>query len=126
MSEGIPCPFCSAPNSGVRDSRPAGHAVPTVRRRRLCSSCGRRFTTWETYAAPTHGVAADLMRVPGLIETLAATLAQLQATLDAFSGVAEMLEADADIRRVPPRRRRRVNGEGVLPGEEVPHERTAQ
>ncbi|PHR56805.1 MAG: transcriptional regulator NrdR [Robiginitomaculum sp.] len=40
------CPFCASDDSQVKDSRHTedGH---TIRRRRLCSSCGARFTTFE-------------------------------------------------------------------------------
>lgn len=40
------CPFCSSEDTQVKDSRQAedGNAV---RRRRLCSKCGGRFTTFE-------------------------------------------------------------------------------
>jgi transcriptional repressor NrdR len=40
------CPFCNDLDSRVLDSRPAeGGSV--IRRRRECSSCSRRFTTYE-------------------------------------------------------------------------------
>ena len=40
------CPFCGALDTQVKDSRPGeDHAV--IRRRRLCMSCGQRFTTFE-------------------------------------------------------------------------------
>jgi len=40
------CPFCGNPDSQVKDSRPAedGNAI---RRRRHCTACGARFTTFE-------------------------------------------------------------------------------
>jgi transcriptional repressor NrdR len=40
------CPFCSNPDSKVVDSRPDKDGS-TIRRRRECESCGRRFTTHE-------------------------------------------------------------------------------
>src|SRR6185312_4985753 len=40
------CPFCSADDDKVVDSRPADDAA-TVRRRRECLVCGKRFTTYE-------------------------------------------------------------------------------
>ena len=40
------CPFCSFIDTQVKDSRPSqDHAA--IRRRRLCPSCGSRFTTFE-------------------------------------------------------------------------------
>ncbi len=41
------CPFCSYVDSKVVDSRPADEGN-SIRRRRECLSCGRRFTTYET------------------------------------------------------------------------------
>ena len=41
------CPFCSHPESKVVDSRPADEGS-SIRRRRECLSCGKRFTTYET------------------------------------------------------------------------------
>jgi transcriptional repressor NrdR len=40
------CPWCGADDTKVVDSRPAEDGT-TIRRRRACSSCGRRFTTFE-------------------------------------------------------------------------------
>lgn len=40
------CPFCGELNTQVKDSRPAeDHAA--IRRRRVCTECGGRFTTFE-------------------------------------------------------------------------------
>ena len=41
------CPFCRHDDSRVVDSRPAEEGT-LIRRRRECTSCGRRFTTSET------------------------------------------------------------------------------
>ena len=40
------CPFCSEKDTKVVDSRPKKDDT-IVRRRRLCKSCNRRFTTYE-------------------------------------------------------------------------------
>ena len=40
------CPYCSFSESKVIDSRPAEEGT-TIRRRRECLSCGKRFTTYE-------------------------------------------------------------------------------
>ena len=40
------CPFCGNNDTQVKDSRPAEDHV-AIRRRRLCPSCGGRFTTYE-------------------------------------------------------------------------------
>jgi transcriptional repressor NrdR len=41
------CPFCSAPDTRVIDSRLANDG-DQVRRRRECASCNERFTTYES------------------------------------------------------------------------------
>ncbi len=41
------CPFCSAPETKVIDSRLANEG-DSVRRRRECLTCSERFTTFET------------------------------------------------------------------------------
>ena len=40
------CPFCSSENTKVIDSRPADDNY-SIRRRRICDECGKRFTTYE-------------------------------------------------------------------------------
>ena len=41
------CPFCAHPESKVVDSRPAEEGA-SIRRRRECLACHKRFTTYET------------------------------------------------------------------------------
>ena len=41
------CPYCGYGESKVIDSRPADENS-SIRRRRECLSCGKRFTTYET------------------------------------------------------------------------------
>lgn len=40
------CPFCQSDDSQVKDSRPT-EDNSSIRRRRVCSACGARFTTFE-------------------------------------------------------------------------------
>ena len=40
------CPFCNQDNTRVVDSRPVEDSN-AIRRRRMCDSCGKRFTTYE-------------------------------------------------------------------------------
>lgn len=40
------CPYCSNDNTRVIDSRPADDNC-SIRRRRICDDCGKRFTTYE-------------------------------------------------------------------------------
>lgn len=40
------CPYCGGEDTQVKDSRPTEDGA-AIRRRRVCSSCGGRFTTFE-------------------------------------------------------------------------------
>ncbi len=40
------CPYCASDNTQVKDSRPTEDSN-AIRRRRVCNSCGGRFTTFE-------------------------------------------------------------------------------
>ena len=46
------CPFCSFEDSKVVDSRPTDEGT-SIRRRRECLHCGKRFTTYEDGGAHT-------------------------------------------------------------------------
>ena len=43
----VKCPFCNYQDSKVVDSRPTDEGT-SIRRRRECLQCGKRFTTYET------------------------------------------------------------------------------
>jgi transcriptional repressor NrdR len=58
------CPSCGQPDTRVIDSRGIREDY-TIRRRRLCSHCGRRFTTFETTGSTNLTVIkSDDTRVP--------------------------------------------------------------
>jgi transcriptional repressor NrdR len=40
------CPYCGSLDTQVKDSRPTDDSA-SIRRRRVCSGCGGRFTTFE-------------------------------------------------------------------------------
>jgi transcriptional repressor NrdR len=40
------CPYCGKEDTRVIDSRPADGDT-SIRRRRICDACGKRFTTYE-------------------------------------------------------------------------------
>jgi len=57
------CPFCKADDDRVVDSRTSGGGY-IIRRRRECSNCGRRFTTYERIETmPLRVVKKDGTRV---------------------------------------------------------------
>jgi transcriptional regulator NrdR family protein len=55
---GVRCPYC-AENSLVIDSRPVDDGV---RRRRVCATCERRFTTFEIVTDRDPAVFAKMLR----------------------------------------------------------------
>jgi transcriptional repressor NrdR len=58
------CPFCRVDKDRVVDSR-AGDNAATIRRRRECLQCGRRFTTYERIEEnPMRVIKKDGRRMP--------------------------------------------------------------
>lgn len=58
------CPFCGEENTRVIDSRPA-EDNSSIRRRRHCDTCGKRFTTYEKVEAiPLVVIKKDMVREP--------------------------------------------------------------
>ena len=58
------CPFCNRDNSKVVDSRPV-EDTNSIRRRRMCESCGKRFTTYEKVETiPLSVIKKDQTREP--------------------------------------------------------------
>jgi len=56
------CPYCGNDNTRVVDSRPVDENT-AIRRRRLCDSCGKRFTSYEkAETIPLRVVKKDQMR----------------------------------------------------------------
>ena len=81
---GIACPHCGNAEQQVRDSRPSGDAI---RRRRLCLTCGLRFTTFESFAVETPLLRA--LRRHGAVSRLTVRQEQLLLMLvDLFAGSA--------------------------------------
>lgn len=58
------CPFCNTPDTKVVDSRTSDEGE-IIRRRRVCPSCGRRFTTYEKIETfPLMVIKKDQTREP--------------------------------------------------------------
>ncbi len=58
------CPFCGEDNTRVIDSRPADDNN-SIRRRRECDDCGKRFTTYEKVETiPLIVIKKDKVREP--------------------------------------------------------------
>lgn len=60
------CPKCNFYDTTVKDSRPA-HDKRAIRRRRLCNSCGHRFTSYEVYAREVDE-SGDFIQLPPTYE----------------------------------------------------------
>ena len=62
------CPFCGEDNTKVIDSRPADDNS-SIRRRRQCERCGKRFTTYEIcsnmYQPDSNDTKSDKSSEPG-------------------------------------------------------------
>ena len=58
------CPYCGIENTKVIDSRPAEDNY-SIRRRRMCDVCGKRFTTYEKIeTVPLVVIKKDMNREP--------------------------------------------------------------
>lgn len=57
------CPYCSNTDTSVLESRMASDGS-SIRRRRLCESCGKRFTTYER----VEGVDLSVVKKSGDVE----------------------------------------------------------
>ncbi|WP_062312893.1 transcriptional regulator NrdR [Demequina rhizosphaerae] len=112
------CPFCRNPDSRVVDSRTADDGS-SIRRRRECPACGRRFTTVETASlsvAKRNGVTEPFSRdkiVSGVKKAcqgrpvsdddLALLAQKVEETVRA-SGQAEVNALDVGLAILPPLR----------------------
>lgn len=102
------CPFCQAPDSRVIDSRELGNGE-SIRRRRECQRCARRFTTYERVEAVSlYVVKKDGRREeydPRKLRTsvrIASTKRPIsEAAIDALVGDVERALSDLGQREVP-------------------------
>lgn len=62
------CPFCGCDDTQVKDSRDADDNT-AIRRRRECSECGSRFTTFERVQLRELVVVKKTVRKPCLTVT---------------------------------------------------------
>lgn len=92
------CPFCRAPDSRVIDSRELSGGE-TIRRRRECPACGRRFTTYER----VEGVSLTVVKRDGrrqefdpakLRQKLRVALTKRPVGEDAIDALLARVEAD--------------------------------
>lgn len=91
------CPFCGYTESKVVDSRPADESA-TIRRRRECLSCGKRFTTYETVERmPVIVIKRDGTREPfdreKLINSMLRAIEKRSVTLEDLERAAANIES---------------------------------
>ena len=70
------CQFCNCPDSRVVDSRPTEEGA-SIRRRRECVNCGRRFTTYEKVELPQLLVIKEEITTKQIGEMVMQSLRQL-------------------------------------------------
>jgi transcriptional repressor NrdR len=93
------CPFCRHRGNRVVDSRMSGDGV-TIRRRRMCASCKRRFTTYERVeeAAPMV-VKKDSRREPydrnKVIAGIKRACEKRPVSMETIEEIADRIEAAA-------------------------------
>lgn len=90
------CPYCADGSSRVLDSREVGRGV---RRRRICQSCGQRFTTYESQPAPAFTVVKRDGRVEGydrmkLLRSIQAACYKRPVSASSIEEAIDRLEAD--------------------------------
>lgn len=105
------CPFCSAPDTRVVDSRLAGEG-DQVRRRRECTACKSRFTTYEKVELSLPAIVKadgsrqrydeDKLRT-GLLRALHKRPVAREAVEVALSRISRQLSADGE-REIPSRK----------------------
>jgi transcriptional repressor NrdR len=92
------CPFCGYSESKVVDSRPADEGA-TIRRRRECLSCQKRFTTYEIMERlPLVVIKRDGSRQPfdkmKLLNGMLKACEKRQVPLQVLEGIANEIEQE--------------------------------
>ncbi len=82
------CPFCGHENTRVIDSRPA-EENNSIRRRRVCDECDKRFTTYEK----VETISSIGRRYAVLYESLSATAGGLD-----LDTIADLASGDESLR----------------------------
>ena len=101
------CPFCRNPDSRVVDSRLSDDGS-SIRRRRQCTECGRRFSTMETASLSVtkrSGVAEPFSRSRPVTDDDLAKLAQEVEESIRASGAAEIDANDVGLAILAPLQR---------------------
>ncbi|MHB8156899.1 MAG: transcriptional regulator NrdR [Desulfocucumaceae bacterium] len=92
------CPYCGFSDSRVLDSRPVEDGN-SIRRRRECGGCSRRFTTYESFdEVPLMVVKKDSRREPfnkkKLLAGLAKACQKRPVPMEKLAAAADTIERD--------------------------------
>ena len=92
------CPYCSTPDCRVIDSR-AVDGGRTIKRRRGCSSCGNRFTTFETVEQMPlmvlkHDGSRQIFDINKLLNGLIRSCDKRDKSLDSLMALAQLKDFD--------------------------------
>jgi len=92
----LKCPYCSCEESKVIDSRPTDDSE-RIRRRRECSACGKRFTTYEVVeTVPLMVVKKDKSREcfdrQKLLNSLRRACDKRAVSMEALEGIVNEIE----------------------------------
>lgn len=90
------CPFCGEDNTKVIDSRPADDNS-SIRRRRQCDKCGKRFTTYEKLETiPLVVIKKDMAREPydrsKIEQGIFRSCTKLAISVDEITALADSIE----------------------------------
>ena len=92
------CPFCKKDDDKVIDSRSSSGGF-SIRRRRQCLECGRRYTTYEKIEeTPLRVIKKDGSRVPydreKIVSGIRKACEKRPVSTDALIGMVDEIEAD--------------------------------
>ena len=111
------CPYCSTPDCRVIDSR-AVDGGRTIKRRRGCSSCGNRFTTFETVEQMPlmvlkHDGSRQIFDINKLLNGLIRSCDKRDKSLDSLMALAHNIEQNLR-QRYEKEFKSKYNGESTL------------
>lgn len=80
------CPNCNATTVQVRDSRVVSRTA-SVRRRRHCTSCRYRWSTWEMNAGQVRALQQQIPSLCREIQVATTALSRAEKLIGALSGL---------------------------------------
>ena len=87
------CPYCKQNDSRVIDSRSADDGA-TIRRRRECTSCGRRFTTYEVVEKQPLNGRREVFKRDKILNGIIRACDKRDISLEDITNLANEIERD--------------------------------